>query len=41
MFKECTDKDVKANVKKVITEYGKLNDVDEEGLKKIYDMMKG
>ena len=41
MFKECTDKDVKADVKKVITEYGKLNDVDEEGLKKIYDMMKG
>lgn len=41
MFKECTDKDIKADVKKVITEYGKLNDVDEEGLKKIYDMMKG
>lgn len=41
MFKECTDKDMKTKVKGVIAEYGKLNDVDEEGLKKIYDMMKG
>ena len=40
MFKECTDKDKKANVRKVIAEYGKLNDVDEDGLKRIYDMMK-
>lgn len=39
MFKECTDKDKKANVRKVIAEYGKLNDVDEDGLKRIYDMM--
>lgn len=39
MFKECTDKDKKANVRKVIAEYGKLNDVDENGLKRIYDMM--
>ena len=28
-----------ANVRKVIAEYGKLNDVDENGLKRIYDMM--
>lgn len=40
MFKECKDVDLKAKVKAVITEYGKLNDVDEDGLKKIYDMMK-
>ena len=39
MFKECTDKDKKASVRKVIAEYGKLNDVDEDGLKRIYDMM--
>ena len=40
MFKECTDAELKSNVKKVIAEYGKLNDVDEPGLKKIYDMMR-
>ena len=40
MFKECTDKELKSQVKAVIAEYGKLNDVDEYGLKKIYDMMK-
>ena len=39
MFKECTDKDKKASFRKVIAEYGKLNDVDEDGLKRIYDMM--
>ena len=39
MFKECTDKDKKASVRKVVAEYGKLNDVDEDGLKRIYDMM--
>ena len=40
MFKECTDSDLKASVREVISEYGKLNDVDREGLEKIYDMMK-
>lgn len=40
MFKECQDKELKSQVKSVIAEYGKLNDVDEDGLKKIYDMMK-
>lgn len=40
MFKECKDADLKAKVKAVIAEYGKLNDVDEPGLKKIYDMMR-
>lgn len=39
MFKECKDTELKASVKNVIAEYGKLNDVDEDGLKKIYDMM--
>lgn len=39
MFKECKDTKLKASVKNVIAEYGKLNDVDEDGLKRIYDMM--
>lgn len=39
MFKECTDAALKAQVKEVIAEYGKLKDVDEDGLRKIYDMM--
>lgn len=39
MFKECTDANLKAQVKEVIAEYGKLKDVDEDGLKRIYDMM--
>lgn len=39
MYKECKDVTLKASVKKVIAEYGKLNDVDEDGLKRIYDMM--
>lgn len=40
MFKECTDKVLKAKVRDVIAEYGKLVDVDEDGLKRIYDMMR-
>ena len=39
MYKECKDAELKVSVKNVIAEYGKLNDVDEDGLKKIYDMM--
>ena len=39
MYKECKDTTLKASVKEVIAEYGKLNDVDEDGLKRIYDMM--
>lgn len=39
MYKDCKDAELKASVKNVIAEYGKLNDVDEDGLKKIYDMM--
>ena len=39
MYKECNDAELKASVKNVISEYGKLNDVDEDGLKRIYDMM--
>lgn len=39
MYKECKDATLKASVKEVIAEYGKLNDVDEYGLKRIYDMM--
>ena len=40
MFKECTNPELKSSVREVISEYGKLNDVDREGLEKIYDMMK-
>lgn len=39
MYKECKDATLKSSVKEVIAEYGKLNDVDEDGLKRIYDMM--
>ena len=39
MYKECKDATLKASVKEVIAEYGKLNDVDEDVLKRIYDMM--
>ena len=39
MYRECKDAELKASVKNVIAEYGKLNDVDEDGLKRIYDMM--
>lgn len=39
MFKECKDPSTKATVKGIIAEYGKLNDVDEDGLKKIYDIL--
>ena len=39
MYKDCKDAELKASVKNVIAEYGKLNDVDEDGLKRIYDMM--
>lgn len=39
MYKDCKDATLKASVKEVIAEYGKLNDVDEDGLKRIYDMM--
>lgn len=39
MYKECKDTELKASVKNVIAEYGKLNDVDEDGLRRIYDMM--
>src|SRR5574344_907607 len=40
MFKKCEGADLKAEVKAVIKPYGKLSDVDEEGLKKIYDILK-
>lgn len=40
MFKECSDPNMKSTVKDMIAEYGKLNDVDEDGLKKIYDVLK-
>lgn len=40
MFKECSDPSTKSKVKEVISEHGKLNDVPESDLKKIYDTLK-
>lgn len=40
MFKDCTDKDLKAEVKGIISQFGKLNDCDEDALKEIYDKLK-
>lgn len=40
MFKDCTDKDLKAEVKGIISQHGKLNDCDEDALKEIYDKLK-
>ena len=40
MFKDCTDKDLKAEVKGIIAQHGKLNDCDEDTLKEIYDKLK-
>ena len=40
MFKDCADKDLKAEVKEIIAQHGKLNDCDENALKEIYDKLK-
>ena len=40
MFKDCEDKDLKAEVKGLIAKHGKLNDCDEDVLKEIYDKLK-
>ena len=40
MFKDCEDKDLKAEVKELIAQHGKLNDCDEDTLKEIYDKLK-
>lgn len=40
-FKELTNKQMKADVRAIISEYGKLNDVPEEGLHRIYDVIHG
>lgn len=40
MFKNCADKDLKAEIKEIISQFGKLNDCDEDALKKIYDKLK-
>lgn len=40
MFKQCTDKELKAEVKGIIAPFGKLNDCDENALKEIYDKLK-
>ena len=40
MFKDGTDKDLKAEIKGIIAQHGKLNDCDEDALKEIYDKLK-
>ena len=40
LFKDCEDKDLKAEVKELIAQHGKLNDCDEDTLKNIYDKLK-
>lgn len=40
-FKECLDKTIKGNVKTIINQYGKLNDVSDDGLKQIYRVLNG
>ena len=40
MFKDCEDKDLRAEVKELIAKHGKLNDCDEDALKEIYDKLK-
>ena len=40
MFKGCADKDLKAEVKGIISQHGKLNDCDEDTLKEVYDKLK-
>lgn len=39
LFKEA-DKDTKAAVKKIIAEYGKLDDADQDGLNRMYELLK-
>ena len=38
LFKEA-DKDTKAAVKKIIAEYGKLDDADQDGLNRMYNIL--
>ena len=40
MFKDCADKNLKAEVKGIIAQHGKLNDCNEDALKEIYDKLK-
>ena len=40
MFKDCEDKDLKAEVKELIAKHGKLNDCHEDTFKEIYDKVK-
>ena len=40
MFKDCADKNLKAEVKGIIAQHGKLNDCDDDALKEIYDKLK-
>lgn len=40
MFKDCSNPELKAEVKAMISSFGKLNDCSEDALKEIYDKLK-
>lgn len=40
LYKTCNDADLKTKVKGIIKQYGKLSEVDEDGLKEMYDLLK-
>ena len=40
LCKTCEDADLKTKVKGIIKQYGKLSEVDEDGLKEMYDLLK-
>lgn len=40
LYKTCGDADLKTKVKGIIKQYGKLSEVDDDGLKEMYDLLK-
>ena len=40
LYKTCNDADLKTKVKGIIKQYGKLSEVDDDGLKEMYDLLK-
>lgn len=40
LYKTCNDTDLKTKVKGIIKQYGKLSEVDEDGLKEMYNLLK-
>lgn len=40
LYKTCEDAELKTKVKGIIKQYGKLSEVDDDGLKEMYDLLK-